>query len=404
MTQRYARITGHGKYLPERRLTNYDLEQMMDTSDEWIASRTGIRERRIAAPEETTVSMALQASQIALDQAGIPAENLDMIIVATSTPDYLCPSAASLLQDRLEARSAAAFDLMAGCTGWLYGLVMATQFIQNGAYERVLVVGAEIISRAVDWTDRSTSVLFGDGAGAVVLEPSMTPTGILSFELGSDGSAYDALIYPSGGSAKPFSQEALDKRENYLRLDGKRITKFAVRTMSRSIQRVIQRSGLPIDAINFVIPHQSNARLTEMIMKRLKFDMDRVMINVDRYANTSAAALPIALSEAAQQGRIQDGDHIVLMSFGAGLTWGSAVVHWEPTRPASEQGILVTEWPVGERLQQQAEKLRTAMWSAGVSARTRAQEASMAVMVPFYSWQRRRRKAKKQQEEQGGEE
>lgn len=400
MSQRYARITGWGKYVPARRMTNYDLEQIVDTSDEWITSRTGIRERRIAAPEESTATMALEASRQALDQAEIQPDELDMIILATSSPDYLCPSTASLLQDRLNARNAAAFDIMAGCTGWLHGLVIATQFIQTGAYERVLVVGAELLSRAVDWTDRSTCVLFGDGAGAVVLEPSLSPTGILSFELGSDGSSYDSLIYPGGGVIKPFSQEVLDNRENYLRMDGKRVARFAMKNMSRSIQRVIQRSGLPIDNIDFMIPHQSNARLIEMILKRLKFDMDKVMINLDRYANTSAAALPIALAEAADQGRISDGNHIVLMSFGAGLTWAAAVVHWEPARPEQERGILVEDWPIQERLRVQANKVRTSLWNAQVTARTKAQEASMTVMLPFYSWQRQRRKEREQQQEE----
>ncbi|MFN2166374.1 MAG: beta-ketoacyl-ACP synthase III, partial [Anaerolineae bacterium] len=338
MTQRYARITGWGSYVPAQRLTNYDLEQMMDTTDEWIASHTGIRERRIAAADESTVSMSLQAGRKALENAGVRADELDMIILATSSPDYLCPSSASILQDRLGARNAAAFDIMAGCTGWLHGLTVATQFIQTGAYERIMVVGAETLSRTVDWTDRKTSILFGDGAGAVVLEPSMTPTGILSFELGSDGSAYDALIYPGGGTVKPFSQEVLDKRENFVHMDGRRVARFAVRNVSRSIQRVIQRSGLPIESIDFMIPHQSNARLIEMIAKRLKFDMDKVMINLDRYANTSAEALPIALAEAVEQGRVQEGTHIVLMSFGAGLTWATAVVHWQPTKPEGEQG------------------------------------------------------------------
>lgn len=403
MTQRYARITGWGKYVPARCLTNYDLEQMLDTSDEWIASHTGIRERRIAAPEESTVSMALQAGRAALETAGVRAEDLDMVILATSSPDYLCPSSASMVQDRLDARNAAAFDIMAGCTGWLHGVVIASQFIQTGAYERILVIGAETISRAVDWQDRSVSVLFGDGAGAVLLEPSMTPTGILSFELGSDGSAYDALIYPGGGVVKPFSQEVLDKREHFLRMDGKRVAKFAIKNITRSMQRVIQRSGLPIESIDFMIPHQSNARLIEMIAKRLKFDMDKIMINLDRYANTSAAALPIALAEAVEQSRIQEGNHVLLMSFGAGLTWASAVLHWEPTRPETE-AFLVSDWPVRERLRQQAVKVRSSVWQAQVTARTKIEEASMAVMVPFYAWQRKRRKAQEEPDTEEGRE
>lgn len=248
-----------GGNTPQRRLTNYDLEQMVDTSDEWISSRTGIRERRIAAPEETTVSMALEASHAALDRAGIRSEDLDLIILATSSPDYLCPAGASILQDRLGANNAGAFDLTAGCTGFVYGLVTATQFIKTGAYRRILVVGAEKLSMAVDWTDRETCVLFGDGAGAVVVEASNSPTGVMAFELGSEGAAWDALVVPGGGSANPMSQGVIDRKENYLRMDGKRVFKFATRTMSRSVQNVVRASGVPFDEVDFIVPHQANA-------------------------------------------------------------------------------------------------------------------------------------------------
>lgn len=397
MTQRYARITGWGKYVPARRLTNYDLEQMVDTNDEWIASRTGIRERRTAAPGETTVSMALEASRAALAKANMQPEELDLIILATSTPDFFCPASASMLQDALGARNAGAFDLTSGCTGFLYGLVTATQFIQTGALERVLVVGADMLSVAVDYTDRNTCILFGDGAGAAVLEPSLLPTGVLSFELGSDGSGWDAMYFPGGGSAKPFSQEVLDKREFYVRMDGKKMLRFATRVFSRTVQNVVQRSGLPFEEIDFIVPHQASLRLIEMLIKRLKVDPNKVMVNLDRYGNTSAAAIPLALAEAADLGKIKDGNHVVLVSYGAGLTWAGAVVHWQPTKPESEQAILVTDWPIRERLQQQAIKVRTAVWSAQVTARAKAQEASMSVMVPFYSWQRKRRKSKEQE-------
>ncbi|MCA9869309.1 MAG: ketoacyl-ACP synthase III [Anaerolineae bacterium] len=394
MSELYARITGWGKYTPARRLTNYDLEQMVDTSDEWISSRTGIRERRIAAPEETTVSMALEASHAALDRAGIRSEDLDLIILATSSPDYLCPAGASILQDRLGANNAGAFDLTAGCTGFVYGLVTATQFIKTGAYRRILVVGAEKLSMAVDWTDRETCVLFGDGAGAVVVEASNSPTGVMAFELGSEGAAWDALVVPGGGSANPMSQGVIDRKENYLRMDGKRVFKFATRTMSRSVQNVVRASGVPFDEVDFIVPHQANARIIETAVKRLKVNPDKVMVNLDRYGNTSAASIPIALSEAVDQGKIQDGNHIVLVGFGAGLTWASVVIHWEPARTAEEESILVADWPVRERLQIQAEKMRAALWSAQVSARTRVEEASMAVMLPFYTWQSNRRKQK----------
>ncbi len=370
MTQRYARITGWGRYMPARRLTNYDLEQMVDTNDEWITHNTGIRERRIADPQETTVDMALEASRIALERAQVRPEDLGLIILATSTPDYFVPAGASLLQDRLGARGVPAFDLTAGCTGWLYGVVTATQFIKTGMYERVLVVGAEKVSAGIDYTDRNTAIMFGDGAGATVLEASNSPTGLLSYELGSDGALWDALYCPGGGGANPFSQKVLDNRENYLRMDGKRVFKFAVKSMTRSIQNVVESSGLPFSEIDYLIPHQSNMRIIEMTTHRLKFDPAKVMVNLDRYGNTSAAALPIALAEAADQGKIKDGDHVVLSGFGAGMTWGSAVMHWEPQRPAEEQAILVEDWPIREIFQQQAIKMRTAVWSAQVTART----------------------------------
>lgn len=392
MSERYARITGWGKYTPARRLTNYDLEQMVDTSDEWISTRTGIRERRIAAPEETTVSMSFEASKAALERAGVRAEELDLVILATTSPDYLCPASASMLQDRLGASKAGAFDLTAGCTGFVYALVTATQFIKTGAYQTILVVGAEKLSMAIDWTDRDTCVLFGDGAGAVVVQSSHVPTGVLAFELGSEGADWDALAVLGGGSANPMSHEVIDRKENYLRMDGKRVFKFATRTMSRSVQEVVQQSGVPFEEIDFIVPHQANARIIETAVKRLKIDPDKVMVNLDRYGNTSAASIPIALCEAVEQGKIKEDDHIVLVGFGAGLTWASAVVHWQPTRPVEEQAILVTDWPIRERLQLQADKMRSALWSAQVTARTRAQEASMAVMLPFYTWQSKRRK------------
>ncbi len=404
MTQRYARITGWGRYMPARRLTNYDLEQMVDTNDEWITHNTGIRERRIAEPTETTVDMALEASRIALERAQVRPEDLGLIILATSTPDYFVPAGASLLQDRLGARGVPAFDLSAGCTGWLYGMVTATQFIKTGMYERVLVVGAEKVSAGIDYTDRNTAIMFGDGAGATVLEASNSPTGLLSYELGSDGALWDALYCPGGGAANPFSQKVLDNRENFLRMDGKRVFKFAVKSMTRSIQNVVESSGLPFSEIDYLIPHQSNTRIIEMATHRLKFDPSKVMVNLDRYGNTSAAALPIALAEAADQGKIKDGDHVVLSGFGAGMTWGSAVIHWEPQRPAEEQAILVENWPIRDALQLQANKMRAAVWSAQVTARTKAQEASMSVMLPFYSWQRKRRKAKEQQETDSSDE
>jgi len=392
MTEQYARITGWGMYVPERILTNHDLEQMVDTNDEWIFSRTGIRERRIVGEGETTVSMSLAAGREALDKAGLRAADLDLIIVATSTPDYLCPSASSILQHRLGAKKAAAFDLVAGCTGFVYGLVTASQFIQSGLYQRVLVVGAETVSMGVDWTDRNTCVLFGDGAGAVVMQASSSRTGILASELGSDGSGWDAMVLPGGGSAKPFSQEVLDNGENFLRMDGRRVFRFATRIMSESVRRVVSESGVPWDDIKLVIPHQANARIIDFAVRRMRLDPDKVMINLDRYGNTSAASIALALYEAVEQGRLQPGDHVVLVGFGAGLTWATAVLHWEPT---GAEGIPVLNWPVRERLAQQVARARTAAWNARVALTTRASEAATTLLLPLYTWTGRRRKKRK---------
>lgn len=391
MAERYARITGWGMYVPSRVLTNHDLEQMVDTSDEWIVTRTGIRERRIVAAGETTVTMSLAASRQALAQARVLPADLDLIIIATSTPDYLCPSASSILQHALGARKAAAFDLVAGCSGFVYGLVTASQFIQTGLYERALVVGAETLSAGVDWTDRDTCILFGDGAGAVVLQASPYPTGILAAELGSDGADWDALMVPGGGCANPFSQGVLERREHYLRMDGRRVFKFATHIMSESVRRVVSQSGVPWEEIELVIPHQANARIIELAMRRLGLPPEKVMVNLERYGNTSAASIALALCEAVDEGRLRPDDHVVLVGFGAGLTWATAVVHWQPAEP---EGILVVDWPVRERLAQQAAHLRTAAWNARVAISTRASEAAMALLLPFYTRTGRRRKKK----------
>jgi 3-oxoacyl-[acyl-carrier-protein] synthase-3 len=394
--ERYARITGWGMYVPERVLSNHDLEQMVDTNDEWIVTRTGIRERRIVAEGEATVSMSLAASRPALEKAGVRPADLELIIVATSTPDYFCPSAASILQHRLGAKNAAAFDLVAGCSGFVYGLVTANQFIQAGLYERVLVVGAETLSMGVDWTDRNTCILFGDGAGAVVIQASASPTGILASELGSRGADWDALVLPGGGSANPFSQQVLDNRENYLRMDGRRVFKFATRTMSDSVRRVVSESGVPWDDIDLVIPHQANARIIDAATRRMRLDPNKVMVNLDRYGNTSAASIPLALNEALEEGRLQPGDHVVLVAVGAGLTWATAVLHWEPSDPES---IPVLNWPLRERLAQQLARVRTATWNARVALSTRASEVAMAALLPLYTWAGRRRKAGKSKAE-----
>ena len=397
MTKRHGRITGWGMYVPDRVLTNHDLEQMVDTSDEWIVSRTGIHERRIAEAGETTSTMSVEAAQRALARAGMSPQELDLIIVATSSPDYLTPPVSSMVQDQLGAEKAAAFTLGAGCTGFVYALATANQFIQTGMYDKILVIGVEHLSMAVDWTDRDTCVLFGDGAGAVIVETSNQPTGVLSVELGSQGKDWDALIFPGGGSAKPFSEQTLANKEQYLRMDGRRVFKFATRAMTDSTLRVVRESGLSFSDIDLLIPHQANARIIDLAVRRLKIDPAKVMVNLDHYGNTSAASIPLALCEAVDQGRLKSGDHCVMVGFGAGLTWAAAVVHWQPEK-VDEAPILVEDWPIRERLRQPVTSLRNAMWSAGVVVRSRLQEASTALLLPLYTWQGRWRKRRKRRE------
>ncbi|HET89164.1 MAG TPA: ketoacyl-ACP synthase III [Chloroflexi bacterium] len=388
--KRYGRITGWGKSVPQRILTNHDLEQMVDTTDEWIVTRTGIRERRIAGAGETTSSMAVESCRQAMERAGVGPEEIDLIIVATSSPDYFCPPVSSMVEDQLGTIKAGAFTLVAGCTGFVYALVTASQFIETGLYDKVLVVGVEKLSPAVDWTDRNTCVLFGDGGAAVLMEASDQPTGLLSCELGSNGRDWDALIAPGYGTAKPFSEEVLRNRDHFLRMDGRRVFKFATRKMTDSVINVVQASGLSWDDIDLVIPHQANARIIELAVRRLGIEEDKVMVNVDRYGNTSAASIPLALCDALEQGRLQSGSHVVLVGFGAGLTWAAAVLHWQPER-GIEGPILVENWPLLSNLFQPVTRVRNAVWSTQVNARARLQDLAMAAMTPINQWQRRTR-------------
>jgi len=385
---KYARITGWGKHVPERVLTNADLEKMVDTSDEWIRTRTGIRERRIAGPGETCCTMSVASARRAVEVARLSPSDVELIIVATSTPDYWVPSVASMVQDQLGAPGVPAFSLQAGCTGWVYALVTASQFIQTGAYRNALVIGTEHLSIGVDWTDRTTCVLFGDGSGSVVLEASDQPTGLLSFELGSDGSDYDALIFPGCAGANPPSHEVIDKRLHYLKMDGRRVFKFATRVMADSVAKVVTSAGLTVDDVTLIIPHQANDRIIEMARRRLRVPPEKIMLNIDRYGNTSAASIPLALVEAIEEGRIKPGDHLVVVGFGAGLTWASAAVHWEPQEPAA---IPIADWPVAERLAQPVAKARTALWSARVSLATKIEP----LLLPLYSFAAGYRKRRK---------
>lgn len=331
--KRHAQIVGWGKYVPSRVLTNDDLAKMVDTSDDWISTRTGIVERRIAEPGETTSTMSIKAAQAALQVADVAPERLDLIIVTTVTPDYLFPATACLVQDALGARRAGAFDLLAGCSGFVYGLGVGSQLIISGAYENVLVIGAETLSRIMDWTDRNTCVLFGDGAGALLLQASDARGGVLSFTLGADGSGGDLLILPGGGSRHPASAETVAQKLHYARMNGREVFRFATRIMGHAAKEAIRAARLKIDDIDLFIPHQANMRIIESAAKHLKLPMDKVFVNLDRYGNTSCASIPIAVCEAIEEERIKPGDHLVLVSFGAGLTWAAAVVQWHVPLP-----------------------------------------------------------------------
>jgi 3-oxoacyl-[acyl-carrier-protein] synthase-3 len=326
--QRYAHIVGWGKYAPEKVLTNDDLSRMMDTSDEWIKSRTGVSERRIVSEKESTATIAIRAAQDALEVADFDAANLDLIIVATATPDYFFPSTACIVQDALGATHAAAFDLAAGCTGFIYGLAMASNSIRCGAYKSTLVIGAEALSRIVDWEDRNTCVLFGDGAGAALLVGSEVEGGVLSTVLGADGSGGELLIVPAGGSRLPASQETVLNRLHYIKMNGREVFRFATRVMEQASREVCNEVGLTLDDIDLFIPHQANDRIIQAAAKALKVPSERFFVNLEHYGNTSAASIPVALCEAIEKGNVKPGDNILMVGFGAGLTWGATVVRW----------------------------------------------------------------------------
>jgi 3-oxoacyl-[acyl-carrier-protein] synthase III len=323
-----AKILGTGSYLPSRILSNKDLEKMVDTNDEWIVERTGIRERRIIDDSDNCSDLAYRAALKALESSGTSPDELDLIIVATISPDYIFPATACIVQDKLGAKKAAAFDLEAACSGFVYALTVAEKFIISGAYKRVLVIGSEALSRIIDYTDRSTCILFGDGAGAVVLGPSSDGSGILSSDLGSDGSGGSALNIPAGGTRRVASHKTVDERLHYMRMDGKEVFKFAVRVIGKSTGAALEKAGLQYSDISYLIPHQANTRIIDAAAKRLDMSHDRVHSNIDRYANTSAASIPIALDEAVRDGKIKSGDNVVLVGFGGGLTWASSVIRW----------------------------------------------------------------------------
>ncbi len=328
---RKATITGLGKYVPPKVLTNKDLEEMVDTSDEWITSRSGIKERHIAEDDVPTSELALKASRAAIQDAGLEAINIDLILVATVTPDMPFPATACILQNQLGADKAATFDLEAGCSGFVYGLSVGSQFIESGMYENILVVGAETLSKITDWEDRGTCVLFGDGAGAAVLQPADTG-GLLEFELGAKGSGSKSLYIPGGGSLNPSSKTTVEEKAHYIKMEGNQVFKFAVKRMGQASIDVLNKAGIESDDVDLFVPHQANIRIIKAAAKRLNLEDDRVFINLPKYGNTSSASVPIALFEAREEGQVNNGDIIVLVAFGAGLTWASTVIEWNEVK------------------------------------------------------------------------
>lgn len=325
---RYAQVIGWGKYLPEKVLTNQELEQSVNTSDAWIWSRTGIRERRIAGADETASTMAVRASRKALDVSKILPDSLDLIIAATCTAEHIFPACASLVQDSLGAKKAAAFDINAACSGFIYALATACQFVAAGTYDNVLVVGSEVYSRILDWQDRNTCVLFGDGAGAVVIQASDSLPGSLSFVLGNDGSGVDMLYTPG-----PCG---LNDGRYFLTMKGPETFKFAINIMCQATKEVVAAAHLELSDIDLIIPHQANTRILKSAARLLGIPLDKFFINVDRYGNTSAASIPIALCEAVEDGRIKDGDNVVLVGFGGGLSWAAMAIQWGAGQEHSE--------------------------------------------------------------------
>ncbi|MBU4320017.1 MAG: ketoacyl-ACP synthase III [Thermodesulfovibrionales bacterium] len=323
-----TKIIATGSYVPERVLTNFDLEKMVDTSDEWIMERSGIRERRMASEKEAASDLAYEAAKAALKRADIKAKDIELIIVATVTGDMPTPATACHLQHKLGIKKAAAFDVNAACSGFLYGLSIADSFIKSGVYKRILLVGSEVLSRFTDWEDRTTCVIFGDGAGAVILEATDEDRGIVSTHIRSDGALWELLHMPGGGSINPPSKESLKKKMHYLKMKGNETFKVAVRTLENLVARTLEENKLKASQISLLIPHQANLRIIQATAERLNIPMEKVFVNIDKYGNTSAASIPIALDEAVRQGRVRDGDYVLLEAFGGGLTWASALIRW----------------------------------------------------------------------------
>lgn len=323
-----SKIVGTGSYVPERIMTNHDLEKMIATSDNWIVERTGIRERRIASEKEATSDLASVAAQRALECAGLNPMELDLIIVATSTPDMIFPSTACIVQEKIGAKRAAAFDISAACSGFIYALAVGDQYIRSGASSSVLVIGAEVMSRIIDWSDRGTCILFGDGAGAVILKKEKADIGILSTHIHSDGTLWDLICVPGGGSRIPPSIDVLEKKLNCIKMKGSETFKVAVRTLADVAWEALKANNLLPSDVDFLIPHQANMRIIKAVVEKLDIQIDKVVMNLDRFGNTSAASIPMALDETVRGGKIREGNIILMEGFGGGLTWGSALARW----------------------------------------------------------------------------
>jgi 3-oxoacyl-[acyl-carrier-protein] synthase-3 len=333
-TRRYAHITGWGKCVPDKILTNDDLARLVDTTDEWIVSHTGVRQRRVAASsKETTSTLAIAAAKEALQVAGIAPGQIGLIIVATSTADHIFPATACQVQDALGAENAGAFDLAAACSGFVYALTVGAQMIAGGAQDCVLVIGAETLSRITNWHDRDTCILFGDGAGAVILQGRDDPGGVLSAQLRADGSGGELLIIPAGGSRQPATLDTVATGQHYIHMNGREVFRFATRVMDKAARQVVAGAGLALDDVDLIIPHQANLRIIQSAARALELPLDKFFVNLDRYGNTSAASIPLALCEAVERGRLCAGDHVVLVGFGAGLTWAAALVQWDVPPP-----------------------------------------------------------------------
>ena len=325
---RGARISALGVHVPERVLTNDEISQFLDTSDEWIFTRTGIRERRIARADQAASDLGEVAARRCLESAGLVPAELDLVIVTTISPDHIMPATASIVADKIGATKAGAFDVQAGCTGFVYGLAIATAFVSANIYQNVLVIGAEVLSKMVDWEDRSTCVLFGDGAGAVLVQPTDNGS-IFSFDLGNDGSGAPYLNVPAGGSRQPASYETVRRHEHTMHMTGSEVFKFATRSVVGSCEKVLGDAELTVEDVDLFVPHQANVRIIETAARRLGFTEAQVFVNLDRYGNTSCASIPICLHEASQSGRLKKGDMLLMAGFGAGLTWGSCLSKWE---------------------------------------------------------------------------